>query len=73
MEPTIYEQFSELIRMPHGIVLVTGPTGSGKTTTLYSSLIEIKRRRRPRSSRPKTRSNISSKASTRFRCIRRSA
>ena len=28
--------------MPHGIVLVTGPTGSGKTTTLYSSLIEIK-------------------------------
>ena len=28
--------------MPHGIVLVTGPTGSGKTTTLYSSLLEIK-------------------------------
>ena len=28
--------------MPHGIVLVTGPTGSGKTTTLYSALIEIK-------------------------------
>jgi type II secretory ATPase GspE/PulE/Tfp pilus assembly ATPase PilB-like protein len=27
--------------MPHGIVLVTGPTGSGKTTTLYSSLLEI--------------------------------
>ncbi len=27
--------------MPHGIVLVTGPTGSGKTTTLYSALIEI--------------------------------
>ena len=28
--------------MPHGIVLVTGPTGSGKTTTLYSALNEIK-------------------------------
>lgn len=42
MAPDIYEVFHELIRMPHGIVLVTGPTGSGKTTTLYSSLIEIK-------------------------------
>jgi general secretion pathway protein E len=42
MEPDLHVQFGELIRMPHGIVLVTGPTGSGKTTTLYSSLIEIK-------------------------------
>ena len=42
MEPDLASQFSELIRMPHGIVLVTGPTGSGKTTTLYSSLLEIK-------------------------------
>jgi len=31
-----------LIRLPHGIVLVTGPTGSGKTTTLYSALLEIR-------------------------------
>lgn len=42
MEPEMHRRYSELIRMPHGIVLVTGPTGSGKTTTLYSSLMEIK-------------------------------
>ena len=42
MNPTIYEKFSDLIRLPHGIILVTGPTGSGKTTTLYSALTEIK-------------------------------
>ncbi|MSR59975.1 MAG: type II/IV secretion system protein [Planctomycetaceae bacterium] len=35
--------FHELITMPHGILLVTGPTGSGKTTTLYSALNEIKK------------------------------
>jgi len=42
MDEDIYEQFSRLIKQPHGIVLVTGPTGSGKTTTLYSALNEIK-------------------------------
>ena len=41
MEDALYHRFEELIRMPHGIVLVTGPTGSGKTTTLYSALLEI--------------------------------
>jgi general secretion pathway protein E/type IV pilus assembly protein PilB len=41
MSQEIYEVYSDLIRLPHGIVLVTGPTGSGKTTTLYSSLLEI--------------------------------
>jgi general secretion pathway protein E len=42
MEDDLYATFQELIRLPHGIVLVTGPTGSGKTTTLYSALLEIK-------------------------------
>jgi general secretion pathway protein E/type IV pilus assembly protein PilB len=42
MEPDLHRLYGDLIRMPHGIVLVTGPTGSGKTTTLYSSLMEIK-------------------------------
>ncbi len=42
MEPDLYDQFQRLIRLPHGIVLVTGPTGSGKTTTLYSALLEIR-------------------------------
>ena len=41
MDPETYKILSQLIRLPHGILLVTGPTGSGKTTTLYSSLIEI--------------------------------
>ena len=42
MSKPIYDTFSEIIKYPHGIVLVTGPTGSGKTTTLYSSLLQIK-------------------------------
>jgi general secretion pathway protein E/type IV pilus assembly protein PilB len=42
MLPDIYRTFKQLIDRPHGIVLVTGPTGSGKSTTLYSALNEIK-------------------------------
>lgn len=41
MPPDILERFRAQIRRPHGMILVTGPTGSGKTTTLYGALSEI--------------------------------
>jgi len=41
MDPGILATFRETIRKPNGIVLVTGPTGSGKTTTLYGALNEL--------------------------------
>jgi general secretion pathway protein E len=41
MDPRTQTLMDELIHKPHGIILVTGPTGSGKTTTLYSALERI--------------------------------
>ena len=41
MDPQTLSRFREMIYKPNGIVLVTGPTGSGKTTTLYSALNEL--------------------------------
>lgn len=38
-----YERFQKIIKRPNGIFLVTGPTGSGKTTTLYAALQELNR------------------------------
>jgi len=41
MQGDTYTRFSGRIQQPHGIVLVTGPTGSGKTTTLYAALGQV--------------------------------
>ena len=41
IDATVLATFRELINKPNGVVLVTGPTGSGKTTTLYSALNEL--------------------------------
>ena len=46
MGPDMLAPFGRLIRAEHGLILVTGPTGSGKSTTLYASLQEIYNRER---------------------------
>ncbi|EZQ20210.1 MAG: type II secretion system protein GspE [Halomonas sp.] len=43
LAPDTLENLTRLIRQPHGIVLVTGPTGSGKTTTLYAAIGQLDR------------------------------
>jgi general secretion pathway protein E len=40
-DPMVLKRFEQVLMQPHGIVLVTGPTGSGKTTTLYTALDKI--------------------------------
>jgi general secretion pathway protein E len=41
MEGAVLRRFEKLVSQPHGIILVTGPTGSGKTTTLYSAMAKL--------------------------------
>ena len=41
-EPAMLETFNRTLKLPHGLVILTGPTGSGKTTTLYAALNTIK-------------------------------
>ena len=41
MSPTHYQTFRSSIQQPHGLILVTGPTGSGKSTSFYAALRDI--------------------------------
>ena len=59
--------WERILELPHGIILVTGPTGSGKTTTLYAALSARSTTSSARSSPSRTRSSTSSAGSTRSR------
>jgi type IV pilus assembly protein PilB len=69
MLPQALERFTKAIGQAHGAVLVTGPTGSGKSTSLYAALNVLNTSRRT-SSRSRTRSSTSSTASRRCRPTR---
>ena len=72
MPPATNAAYSKMIRSPYGMVICAGPTGSGKTTTLYASMTEVNGP--TRTSRPsRTRSSTSSRRSTRSRSTRRPA
>lgn len=45
MKEDDYKKFSKLLNSPHGIIYLTGPTGSGKSTTLYMVLEELSKSR----------------------------
>ena len=66
MLPQALERFTKAFAPAHGAVLVTGPTGSGKTTSLYAAVNQLNTLERT-SSRSRTRSNTSSTASPRSR------
>ena len=42
LDPKLLQKFKNVLGLPHGIIIVTGPTGSGKSTTLYSALNALK-------------------------------
>ncbi len=46
MSPNLVNSMDDLIHKPHGIILVTGPTGSGKTTTLYAAITRLNKKQR---------------------------